>query len=139
MLINILILLIVDKSKIYKLLTKHYCMKHYSKFHGFLDPLPKQCCVDLSKNETHHELSYYLNGGIDLRGDALSKDGDAEFDTEEEADAILAEGASAVALGDPRQSKFRIVEDLGKALAKKSTAGNPKPFVAPTEGAGIDK
>lgn len=103
-------------------------MKHKSKFHNYPQSMPTECCVDMSKSfEKHHELSYYLNGGIDLQGDALSKDGDAEYDTEEEANDIIAEGASSIALGDPRQSKFRIVEDFGRQSAKKATAGNPKP------------
>lgn len=97
--------------------------------------MPSKCCVDFSMREKHHELSYYLNGGIDLEGDALSKDGDAEFDTEEEANDILSEGASSIALGDPRISKFRIVEDFGKAAAERATAKNPKSTVTTAEGA----
>lgn len=98
--------------------------------------LPTVCGVDFEKaTEKHHELSYYLNGGIDLEGDALSKDGDAEFDTEDEAKEILAEGASSIALGDPRQSKFRLVEDLGTKAAKNASAANPKTTATPAEGA----
>lgn len=111
-------------------------MKHKSKFHSFDNSLPTSCGVDFEKTtEKHHELSYYLNGGIDLEGDALSKDGDAEYDSEEEANEIIAEGASAVALGDPRQSKFRLVEDLGTKAAQTATAGNPKTTATPGEGA----
>lgn len=112
-------------------------MKHKSKFHSFDNSLPTACGVDFATaKEKHHELSYYLNGGIDFEGDALSKDGDAEFDTEEEANEILSEGASSIALGDPRQSKFRLVEDLGKKAAENATAGTPKSTATPGEGAG---
>lgn len=121
MLINALLLLIVDKSKIYKLLTKLYCMKYKSNLH-YIGHSANIGAVD--NTEKFHPLSYYLDGGIDLEGEALSKDGDAEFDSEEQAAEIIAEGASSVALGDPRMSKFRLVESLGAkaAAAAKSSA-----------------
>lgn len=107
-------------------------MLHNSKLHN-IGHSKDIGAVD--NTEKFHPLSYYLNGGIDLEGDALSKDGDAEFDTEEQAAEILAEGASSVALGDPRMSKFRLVESIGAQAAAKSTAKNPKPAAA-GEGSG---
>lgn len=101
-------------------------MKHISK----LRHVNHQCdCGVKSTSEKFHPLSYYLNGGIDLTGEALDKTGEVEYDTEEQAEEIIAEGASSVSLGDPRMSKFRLVEQLGAkaaaaaANAKSSAAG----------------
>ena len=108
-------------------------MKHKSKFHNIPLSFPSACGVEFKDAmEKHHELSYYLDGGIDLTGKAVALDGDAEFDSEAEADDIIAEGASSVALGDPKTSRFDLVEIYGSSNADSLTADNPKPNATPT-------
>lgn len=105
-------------------------MKHHSKFHSIGRILFTDSSVDITNcTEQFHPLSYYLNGGVDLTGDTLSTTGDAEYDTEEDVSDILSEGASSVAFGDPKMSKFRIVEQLGAkagqdVLAKEQLKGS---------------
>lgn len=105
-------------------------MKHHSKFHSISRVLPKESSVDIADcTERFRSLSFYFKGGVDLTGDALLTNGDAEYDTEEDASDILSEGASSVAFGDPKMSKFRIVEQLGAkagqdALAKEQLKGS---------------
>ena len=99
-------------------------MKHISKLTA--PSLPKESGVDLTKTEKFHGLSYYLNGGIDLSGEALDRSADVEFDNEEQLKELEAEGAMSVPYGDPKMSKFRLVEQFGKEAKKMaSKSANP--------------
>ena len=94
--------------------------------------LPPESTVDLSKNETFHPMSYYLHGGIDLAGDALDKSAEIEFDSDEDIAEMDVAGAMSVPYGDPRMSKFRLVENYGAHEAQKLSAKSAKPVAQST-------
>lgn len=74
--------------------------------------------LDLTVEEIpngYHPFSYFVLGGIDLDGQALSMNGDAMADPDEE----LSSGCGADAACDPRVSGFDIAEAAGiEAYAK---------------------
>lgn len=89
--------------------------------------LPVESCCDINTTEIYHPLSYYLNGGIDLVGDALDKSAEVEYDNEEEVKELVTAGAMSVPYGDPRESKFTLVERYGVEAAKKAATKSASP------------
>ena len=91
--------------------------------------------VDFSKpQKIFHPLSYYLLGGVDVDGDALDKSAETEFDNEEELQDLEDAGMCSVPYGDPRVSKFDLVEQYGKHEAKKASLKSPKGTLANADG-----
>ena len=94
--------------------------------------LPSESSVDMSKYEKFHPMSYYFNGGIDLTGDALDKSAEIEFDSDDELAEMDVAGAMSVPYGDPRMSKFRLVENYGTHEAQKLASKSAKPVAQST-------
>lgn len=96
-------------------------MRHISK-NRYGAELPSACSVKIDKTSKFHPLSYYLNGGVDLTGESLDNSAEVEYDNEEELNELLEEGAMSVPYGDPKMSKFRLVEMYSnhEAMSSKS-------------------
>lgn len=93
-------------------------MKYHKSKYFNVGSLPKESIVE--PKGVFHPLSYYLNGGIDLTGEELDKSAEVEYDSDEDLSELRAEGAMAVPYGDPRESKFSLIERYqatGEAMA----------------------
>lgn len=98
--------------------------------------------VEIDKTSVYHPLTYYIDGGVDLTGEALKKDAHVEYDDEKSTtpkvtkskDGTMDYGAiDSCALCDPRISHFDIVEQLGAENAQKAFAEMETPLVNENE------
>lgn len=108
-------------------------MRYHKSKHFNVGPMPKECIAE--PTGTFKPLSYYLNGGIDLTGEELDKSAEVEYDTDEDLKELHAEGAMAVPYGDPRESKFSLIERYqasGKAMVDASPVDAVKTEVTDT-------
>lgn len=96
--------------------------------------MPKECIAE--PNGVFHPLSYYLNGGIDLTGEELDKSAEVEYDSDDDLSELRAEGAMAVPYGDPRESKFTLIERYqatGEAMSNAAPVDAVKADITETQ------
>lgn len=76
--------------------------------------LPTSCIlksdIDFSERSKYRPMSYYVQGGIDLDGDALRDGAQTSFDS---PDDIAGVDCVAEATSDPRVSALDIIENAG--------------------------
>ena len=66
--------------------------------------------IDFANRPKYHPMSYYVYGGVDIDGDALSMNASTSFDDDEQLDGV---DCGIDGTSDPRVSAFDIVEKAG--------------------------